>query len=226
MPPQHARELLGVLPDISVYIMYGQTEASPRLTYLDPRDLIRKAGSIGKAIPGVTIELVKDGDLPAEPGEEGEIVASGRNIMVGYWNNPAETAKVLQDGKLFTGDIARLDDEGYIYIVGRRSDMIKSGAHRISPKEIEEVILEIPAVHEAAVIGISDNILGESIKAFVVLKAGEALDAKEVQRHCQAKLAYFKIPKEVVFLTELPKTNAGKVRRHLLKQTEQPSDKN
>jgi long-chain acyl-CoA synthetase len=224
MPPQHARELMGVLPGISVYIMYGQTEAAPRLTYLHPRDLIRKAGSIGKAIPGVTIELIKEGGEPAQTGEEGEIVASGRNIMVGYWNNPTETSKVLRGGRLFTGDAAKMDDEGYLYIVGRKSDMIKSGAHRISPKEIEEVILELPAVHEVAVIGISDEILGELIKAFIVLKGGHTSNTKQIQRHCQARLAHFKIPKEVIFVTELPKTNAGKVRRHLLKQDQQPSD--
>ena len=218
MPPQHAQELMKALPGVDVYIMYGQTEAGPRLTYLDPKDLIRKAGSIGKAIPGVTIELMKEGDVPAKPGEEGEIVASGRNIMLGYWNNPLDTAKVLRDGKLYTGDMAWMDEEGYLYIVGRRSDMIKSGAHRISPKEIEEVILELPQTHEVSVVGISDTMLGEAIKAFIVLKDGATLDDKEVQRHCRAKLAQFKVPKEVAFVGHLPKTNAGKVRRHLLKQ--------
>lgn len=218
MPPQHAQELLNVLPGTEIYIMYGQTEAAPRLTYLEPSDVVRKAGSIGKAIPGVTIELLTHEGLPAETGEEGELVASGRNIMLGYWNNPVETGKVLKHGKLFTGDMARADAEGYLYIVGRRSDMIKSGAHRISPKEIEEVIVGLDAVHETAVIGTDDPILGQSIKAFVVLKPGRTLDAKALQRHCQARLASFKIPKEVEFVLELPKTNSGKVRRHLLKE--------
>ena len=220
MPPQHAQELIQILPDTSVYIMYGQTEAAPRLTYLDPRDVIRKAGSIGKAIPGVTIDLIKEGGIPAIKGEEGEIVASGRNIMIGYWNNPEQTRKVLRDGKLFTGDIAKMDDEGFLYIVGRQNDMIKSGAHRISAKEIEEVILGLQAVHEVAVIGVEDHILGEAIKAFIVLKEGAKLDAQEIQRYCAARLASFKVPKEVAFVSDLPKTNSGKVRRHMLKRPE------
>jgi len=218
MPPQHAQELMDILPNTEIYIMYGQTEAAPRLTYLEPHEVIRKAGSIGKAIPGVTIELITHEGTLSKVGEEGEIVASGKNIMSGYWHNPEETAKVLRNGKLFTGDIARMDDEGYLYMVGRRSDMIKSGAHRISPKEIEEVVLGLAEVHETAVIGMDDPILGQTVKAIIVLKEGQALDAKAVQLHCQARLASFKIPKEVQFVPELPKTNSGKVRRHLLKQ--------
>jgi long-chain acyl-CoA synthetase len=217
MPVRHALELSNMLSNSSVYIMYGQTEATARLTYLEPRDLIRKAGSIGKAIPGVTIELIKEDGTTAKNGEEGEIVAMGRNIMAGYWNNQEETRKALRGGKLFTGDIARMDGEGYLYIVGRRSDMIKSGAHRISPKEIEEVIVEINEVHEAVVVGIDDDILGEAIKAFVVLKHGHIRNANSIQRYCRDRLAPFKIPKEVVFVSDLPKTSSGKVRRHLLK---------
>jgi acyl-coenzyme A synthetase/AMP-(fatty) acid ligase len=208
------------LPNTSIYIMYGQTEAAPRLTYLEPREIIRKAGSIGKAIPGVAIELITEKGVPAAVGEEGEIVASGGNIMIGYWNNPEATRKVLKDGKLYTGDIAKMDEEGFLYIVGRQNDMIKSGAHRVSAKEIEEIILELKAVHETAVIGVDDKILGEAIKAFVVLKEGATLDAKEVQRHCALRLASFKIPKEVSFVADLPKTNSGKVRRHMLKNHE------
>ncbi len=221
MSPKHARELSLILSDIQIYIMYGQTEATARLTYLEPQDLFRKPGSIGKPIPGVEVELIKDGGIPAGEGEEGEIVVTGKNVMVGYWNNPEETRKVLKDGKLYTGDIAKKDDEGYLYIVGRRSDMIKSGAHRISPKEIEEVILGMHEVHEVTVVGIEDEILGEAIRVVIVLKDGHEMDAKKVQRHCRLKLAPFKIPKEVFFVDELPKTSAGKVQRHLLKPQKQ-----
>lgn len=217
MSPVHAREIAEVLPGTDIYIMYGQTEASPRISYLEPRDLFRKPGSIGKAIPGVTIELIKENGKRAEKGEEGEIVVTGRNIMAGYWNNPEETKRVLRDGRLFTGDIAKMDDEGYLFIISRRNDMIKSGAHRISPKEIEEVILGLPEVHEVSVIGIEDTTLGEVIKAVVVLKEGCTLPAKKVQIHCHENLASFKVPKEVVFANELPKTPAGKVRKYLLK---------
>lgn len=217
MSPKHARELSAVLPDTKIYIMYGQTEATARLTYLDPQDLFKKPGSIGKPIPGVGIELVRKGGISSGENREGEIVVSGENIMAGYWNNPGETRKVLRDGKLYTGDIAKMDEEGYLYIIGRRSDMIKSGAHRISPKEIEEVILEMQEVYEVCVVSIEDVILGEAIRAVVVLKPGYVVDAKKIQRHCQTKLASFKIPKEVVFVDDLPKTNSGKVRGYLLR---------
>ncbi len=218
MSPKHAVELSKVLPNTQIYIMYGQTEATARITYLPPQDLFRKIGSIGKPIPGVEVELIKNTGIPAGVDEEGEIVVKGENVMVGYWNNPEETKKVLKKDRLYTGDIAKRDNEGYLYIVGRRSDMIKSGAHRVSPKEIEEVILEMHEVHEVAVVGIKDEILGEAIKAIVVLKDGLEVDAKKVQKHCQIKLAPFKIPKEVVFVDELPKTSSGKVQRHLCKE--------
>jgi long-chain acyl-CoA synthetase len=226
MSPNHATELSDVLPNTQIYIMYGQTEATARLTYLDPHDLSRKPGSIGKPIPGVEIELIKDNGTPAEKGEEGEIVVRGENVMAGYWNNPEETKKVLRGDKLFTGDIGRMDEDGYFYIVGRRSDMIKSGAHRISPKEIEEVILEMKEIHEVTVVGIVDEILGESIKAFIILKDGFDMDTKTVQRFCRKKLAPFKIPKEIVFTREFPKTRSGKIRRHLLKDQKTLQGKN
>ncbi len=221
MPPRHAQELARVLPGTDIYIMYGQTEATARLTYLEPRDLFKKPGSIGKPIPGVRIELIKDGGIPTAQGEEGEIVVTGENVMAGYFNDPEATAKALKGGKLHTGDIGRMDEEGYLYIVGRRSDMIKSGAHRISPKEIEEVILGMDEVHEVAVVGIGDEILGEVIRAVIVLKDGVNLDAKHVQRHCQKELAAFKIPKEVVFVDQLPKTHTGKIRKHQLKNNDE-----
>jgi len=224
MSPQHARELSMLLPDAQIFIMYGQTEATARLTYLPPEELLRRPGSIGRPIPGVEIEVVQEKGLPAGDGQEGEIVAQGKNIMAGYWNDPEETKKVLKEGRLYTGDIGRKDKDGYLYIVGRRSDMIKSGAHRISPKEIEEVILEMNDVHEVSVVGIPDEILGEAIRAVIVLKEGFEPDEKKVQRHCQTKLASFKMPKEVVFADELPKTSSGKVRRYLLKDLNQVSE--
>jgi long-chain acyl-CoA synthetase len=217
MSPQHARELSLILPKTQVYIMYGQTEATARLTYLEPDDLLKRPGSIGKAIPGVEIDVVgEEGTVGYD--QEGEIVARGENIMVGYWNDPEQTSKVLKEGRLYTGDIGRKDEDGYLYIVGRRSDMIKSGAHRISPKEIEEVILEMHEVHEVGVVSVPDEILGEAIRAVIVLKEGYEQDAKKVQRHCQTKLAPFKIPKDVVFTNELPKTSSGKIRKFLLKE--------
>lgn len=217
MPPKHALELANILDGTDIYIMYGQTEATARLTYLAPKDFLNYPGLIGKAIPGVSIDILKDNDETAADGEEGEIVAQGENIMVGYWNNPEETKKVLKNGRLYTGDLAIRDTNGYLKIISRRSDMIKSGAHKISPKEIEEVILEMPEVHEVAIIGVEDEILGVTIKAFIVLNAEGSLEVKKLQKHCRNKLAAFKIPKEVVFVKDLPKTTSGKIRKHLLK---------
>jgi len=141
MPPQHTRELVALLPDARIYIMYGQREATAQLTCLSPEDLIKHLGSIGKAVPGVEIELVRD-EQGAEAGDliEGEIVAKGQNIMIGYWNDPEETNKVLKDGRLYTGDIGRIDKDGFIFFVGRKSDRIKIGAHWVSPKEINSTL--------------------------------------------------------------------------------------
>ena len=222
LPPRHAEEVRKAFPGSSLYIMYGQTEATARLTYLDPGDAARKPGSIGKAVPGVKIEIRKEGNLLAGPGEEGELVVTGKNVMAGYWNNPGETNKVLRNGALYTGDMGMMDEEGFIFIAGRRGDMIKSGAHRISPREVEETILELDEVHETVVVGSSDEILGETLKAFIVARDGAALDAKRIQQHCRARLASFKIPKDVVFVQSLPKTFSGKVMRHELKRYGEP----
>ncbi len=218
MAPALAKEVKGILPNTDVYIMYGQTEASARLSYLEPADFFRKAGSIGKAIPGVDLKVLKDDGSPVAVDEVGEIVAAGKNIMRGYWNNPEKTSAVLRDGLLWTGDLAKIDEEGFLYIVSRKSDMIKSGAHRIGPKEIEEVIHELPGVHEVAVIGMPDVILGESILACIVLADQGACSDREVKRYCREKLPPYKLPKEVIFVDELPKTASGKIRKKVLKE--------
>lgn len=136
--------------------------------------------------------------------------------MLGYWNSPEATAHVLRDGWLRTGDLAQQDSDGYFFIQGRRSDMIKSGAHRISPQEIEEAIMELEGVAEAAVVGEPDEIMGEIIKAVVVPRAGIELDARAIQLHCHQRLASYKVPKRVEFLSELPKTSSGKIKRFQL----------
>jgi acyl-CoA synthetase (AMP-forming)/AMP-acid ligase II len=197
--------------------MYGQTEASARLSYLEPEKLLEKIGSIGKGIPGVTLTVRDDKGNVCAPGKVGEIVASGDNIMMGYWNQSEETARVLKPEGLYTGDLAKTDEEGYLYIVSRKSDMIKSGAHRISPKEIEEVLAEHEAVVESAVIGIPDEILGEAIKAIVVLKDGISVGEKDILKHCRINLPQFKIPKFVELRDSLPKTPSGKIKKNQLK---------
>ena len=160
MAPNLVQRLKEIFPDVDIYIMYGQTEASARLSYLDPEEINRKAGSIGKAIPGVNLQLLDKTGRPVQVGEIGEIVATGDNIMAGYWQKPEETAQVLRPEGLWTGDLATMDEQGYLFIKSRKNDIIKSGSHRIGPKEIEDIILEHEAVHETAVLGIEDEILG------------------------------------------------------------------
>ncbi len=217
MSPKLAQMLKAVLPNVDIYIMYGQTEACARLSYLDPNELLRKAGSIGKAIPNVSLKVLnRDGD-PVKPGEVGEIVARGDNIMAGYWEDPEGTNMVLKKEGLWTGDLATIDNDGYIYIVSRKSDLIKSGAHRIAPKEIEDIILEHEAVHEVAVLGVNDEILGEAIRACIVLKDGRSCAKKEIQAHCHKKLSAYKVPHQIIFCEQLPKTSSGKIKKNELK---------
>jgi acyl-CoA synthetase (AMP-forming)/AMP-acid ligase II len=219
MAPALTSKLIEAVPNVKLFVMYGQTEASARLSYLEPDKVISKLGSIGKAIPGVTL-TVRDEDGNACPaGVVGEIVAQGENIMKGYWNRPDETQKVLKGDGLHTGDLARCDEDGYFFIVGRNSEMIKSGAHRISPKEIEEIILEHEAVAETAVVGRRDPILGEAICAVIVLKDGHTASDKDILVHCTKNLPAFKVPKYVQFAESLPKTQSGKVQRVRIKDS-------
>lgn len=219
MPHNMVAEFLKIIPHVKFYIMYGQTEASARLSYLPPEDIYKKAGSIGKAIPGVNLQVLNENGVVIKPGEVGEIVAAGENIMMGYWGKPGETAEVVHDGKLYTGDMATVDEEGYIYIVSRKKDIIKSGAYRITPREIEEIILSHPKVYEAAVVGKEDPILGEAICAFVVLKDGTTCTDNEIMRLCHENLPLYKIPRHIYFMQALPKTESGKIKKEELKTT-------
>jgi long-chain acyl-CoA synthetase len=216
MPPSMIKEFLNLFPDVKFYVMYGQTEASARLSYLDPADLENKISSIGKAIPGVILEVLKDENNAVSPGQVGEITAQGENIMSGYWNDPDQTKQVLKNGKLFTGDLAKVDEEGFLYIVSRKKDMIKSGANRISPHEIENVVCQIQGVIECAAVGIPDEIFGEAIALYVV-KDETGLDEKQIMLFCKKNLAVYKLPKHVKFVDSLPKTASGKVKREILK---------
>ncbi len=217
MAPATARQLKEVLPKTELFIMYGQTEATARLSYLEPGMFLEKPGSVGKAIPGVELRVVDKDGKEVMPGETGEIIARGKNIMLGYWGQPEETAKILRDGWLHTGDLATVDHDGFIYIKSRKSELIKSGAHRISPREIEDVILELDSVSEVAVVGQPDRILGERIVAFVVPRDNAGIDKKELLRHCRKNLASFKVPHKIEETDGLPKTSSGKIKKYLLK---------
>jgi long-chain acyl-CoA synthetase len=213
MSPALTQRLREALPDVAVFVMYGQTEATARLTYLPPQYLTEKLGSVGIPVPGVSIQVRTEDGAVAATGTVGEIWAKGPNVMLGYWNNPAATAEVLRDGWLKTGDMGRIDEDGFLFIVGRRSDMIKAGAHRVHPQDIEDAIAELEGVEEAAAVGVDDETLGQTICVFVVPKAGVTLTPMQVQAHCRDRLANYKVPKRVEIVATLPRTANGKVRR-------------
>ncbi|MFW9964808.1 MAG: class I adenylate-forming enzyme family protein, partial [Candidatus Sifarchaeia archaeon] len=211
-------ELMEALPTTKIFIMYGQTEATARLSYLPPSLLESKLGSCGKGIPRTTLEVLKEDGNPVSPGEIGEIVASGGNIMMGYWKDPEGTTKTLREGKLYTGDLATVDEEGFIFVVDRQKEFIKSGGHRISPREIEATIANISNVVEVGVIGVPDDIMGEAVKAYVVIREGTSLSEKEIIDHCRKNLPTFKVPKHIRFLDALPKNESEKVMMAELKE--------
>jgi long-chain acyl-CoA synthetase len=219
LPNACISELLQAFPHVRFFLMYGQTEATARLSYLPPERLQDKLGSVGCGLPSTRLDVLKPDGRPVSPGsaDTGEIVASGDNVTLGYWNDPVETAKFFKQGRLHTGDIARVDKDGFIFVVERERDMIKSGGNRVSAKEIEDVIAELPDVVEVAVVGTPHDLLGEAIQAFVV-PAHAQLTSQAVAAHCQKRLPIFKLPEKVVLLDKLPHNSAGKVLKPKLKE--------
>ncbi|HYW79433.1 MAG TPA: AMP-binding protein, partial [Thermoguttaceae bacterium] len=220
LPDTLIREIRNAMPDARLVIMYGQTEATARLSYLPPDRLDEKLGSIGTGLPGTRLEVLRSDGTPVRPGsdEVGEIVASGDNIASGYFGDEEETQRFFRDRKLYTGDMARVDKDGYLYIVERARDFIKSLGNRVSPKEIEEIIAQIPEVVEVAVVGRPHEVFGEALKAFVVATSSDRLTAEQIRTHCLKQLPNYKIPEQIEFLARLPKTAAGKVAKERLKQ--------
>ncbi len=204
------------LPHARLFVMYGQTEATSRLTWLPPERLDEKAGSVGIPIDGVELRIAHEDGRAAGTCEPGEVWVRGPNVMRGYWDNPEASASVLRDGWLRTGDMGHLDADGFLYLAGRRSDMIKTGAHRVHPNDIEEVILEVTGVSEAAVVGIDDAVLGQVVKAFIVAPGLPLSSENMIKAHCRERLASYKIPREIEFVSALPRTASGKVRRAAL----------
>lgn len=200
---------------------YGLSEASP-VTHANPLFGLVKDGSVGLPFPDTDARIVDldTGSRFLGPSEEGELVVRGPQVMKGYWNMPEETARVLRDGWLYTGDIGRMDEDGYFYIVDRKKDLIICSGYNVYPREVEEVLFEHPAVQEAAAIGIPDEYRGETVKAIVVLKAGRRATAEDIQAFCRERLAPYKVPKVVEFAQELPKTLVGKVLRRALRETQ------
>jgi acyl-CoA synthetase (AMP-forming)/AMP-acid ligase II len=204
-------------PEKLFFVMYGATEATARLSYLPPDMVLNKLGSIGKGIPGVTLKVINKDGKPVQPGETGEIIAFGENIMKGYYGDPEGTQVILKDGWLHTGDLATVDDEGYIFIVDRAKNIIKSGGYRISPKEIEDIICSLDGVNGCVVIGQQDEIMGEAVVAVVQPGNIPETSLKElILEHCTKKLPSYKIPRFIYFVREFPLNTSNKVDRHVL----------
>jgi long-chain acyl-CoA synthetase len=204
-----------IAPHLKIFVMYGQTEAAARLSYLEPDLIYKKPNSIGKAIPGVTLRVVSEG-RDVSPGEIGEVIASGANIMQGYWHDDEETGKVLKDGWLYTGDIATVDDEGYIYIKGRDKDIIKISGYRISPYEIESAINSCEEIMESAAIEVTREHVS-LIKAYIVPK-NETFKRALLDEHLRKILPPLKIPREIEITDKIPRTSSGKIQRSLLRE--------
>jgi acyl-CoA synthetase (AMP-forming)/AMP-acid ligase II len=218
LPTPFLRELRKAFPHVRLYVMYGQTEATARLSFLPPEQLDRKPGSIGRGLPSARLEVLREDGTPVRPGsdEVGEIVASGESVTGGYWADPEETRRFFRGGKLYTGDLAHRDADGDIYIVERAREFVKSMGNRVSPKEVEDVIAELEPVVEVAVVGVPDEIWGEALKAFIVT-SGVDVSGEEVRLHCLRQLPNHKVPQYVEFLPCLPKTANGKIAREKLR---------
>ena len=218
LPDETKKRLMKLFPNAKgIYDVYGATEASPTLTVLKAADSFRKTACVGPAPPFLEVRIVDPEDREVPRGETGEIVCQGPNVMKEYYKDPQGTAEALKGGWLHTGDIGRMDEEGFLYIVDRKKDMIISGGENIYPREIEEILYQHPAVLEAAVVGRPDPILGEIPIAFVSLRPGSVATAEELLSHCRESLAPYKIPNEITVMAELPKNSVGKLVKGVLR---------
>lgn len=231
MPQAVLKVLRKTLPTTRVFLMYGLTEAF-RSTYLPPEELDRRPTSMGKAIPDTEILILNDQGQLCKPGELGELVHRGPTVSLGYWNRPEDTARALRPNPLlspemgdcekvcYSGDLVKMDEDGFLYFIGRRDTMIKSSGFRISPTEVEEVLFQTGKLRGVAVIGIPDDVLGQTIKAFVVPRDGEALVTDALMTHCAEKMPRYMVPKVIEVVSELPKTSSGKVDYPALRRRE------
>ncbi|MCP9232613.1 AMP-binding protein [Mesorhizobium sp. LMG 17147] len=221
LPLKHILLLQELFSGARIYSMYGLTECK-RCTYLPPDDLERKPLSVGIAIPNTEMWIVDEHDRRVGPGVVGQLVIRGATVMKGYWGKPEATARKLKPGPLpgeqvlYTGDYCRMDAEGYLYFVGRGDEIIKSRGEKIAPKEVENALMNIAGVREAAVIGVPDELLGQAVKAFVVMEKGSMLGEKQLQKECQRRLENFMVPKSIVIVPSLPMTDTGKLKKTAL----------
>ena len=221
LPPSHIRRLRALWPHVKLYSMYGLTECK-RVSYLPPAYVDTKPESVGIAIPNEEVFVVDENGCELGPGQVGELVVRGQNVMQGYWNDPEETVRVFRPGRyrgevyLHTGDLFRKDEDGFLYFVARKDDLLKIKGERVAPREIEAVLLEMEEIAEAAVIGVSDPIWGQTVKAFVVRKTSRDLSPSAIQKHCRKHLEPFLVPKTITFVERLPKSANGKIDRKAL----------
>jgi acyl-CoA synthetase (AMP-forming)/AMP-acid ligase II len=218
LPNKYIKMIVDAFPQKEFFVMYGSTEATARLSYLPPHLVDEKMGSIGKGIPGVTLEVLDPNGLPIKPGEIGEITAMGDNIMKGYYNDPEGSAVAVRGGRYYTGDLATVDEDGYIYIVGRSKNIIKSGGYRISPNEIEDLVLSLKEVSGCVVVGVPDDVMGEAAIAVVQSAGAEREDVfAKITSLCYTTLPSYKVPMGIEFIDEYPLNSSNKVDRSLLK---------
>jgi long-chain acyl-CoA synthetase len=216
LPTDHIMKLRKLVPHAKIYSMYGLTECK-RVSYLPPDQIDIRPTSVGRGMPNEEVYILDDQGKRAGPGVTGELVIRGSNVMKGYWENPAATEKVLTPGPfpgekvLHSGDLFRADEEGYLYFVGRKDDIIKCRGEKVAPKEVEEVLYSLPGVAHAAVVGIPDETLGQAILAVIVPQPGVQLTAAKVLRHCSDHLEDFMVPQRVEFREQLPMTSTGKI---------------
>jgi len=208
-----------LFPNAQTYVSYALTEASPGVTILKPTDRPKETGSVGKPYMCTEVRIVDDQDRDVPTGEVGEIIIQGPTVMKEYYRNPEETAQTLRGGWLHTGDLGKYDEDGFLYFVDRKKDMIKTGGLNVYCKEVEEVLSRHPKISEAVIIGVPDEKWGETIKAVVVVKEGQSLSESEVIDFCRAGLASYKKPTSVAFVDSLPKTQfGGKVLKRELRE--------
>jgi acyl-CoA synthetase (AMP-forming)/AMP-acid ligase II len=218
LPNPCIRQIVEAFPATRFFVMYGQTEATARLSYLPPSRVIEKLGSIGMGLPGTRLDVIRANGTPVTRGSDeiGEVVATGDNIALGYWNDPDETAKYFRDGRLYTGDLARVDGDGCIYLVEREREMVKSGGNRVGTKEVEDVIAELGDVVETAVVGVPHDVMGEAIVAFAAVNRS-AGTIGSILEHCRRRLPASRVPEAIVQLRELPHGGSGKVLKPVLR---------
>jgi acyl-CoA synthetase (AMP-forming)/AMP-acid ligase II len=221
LPTAFIRKLKQLLPHVTIFSMYGLTECK-RVSYLPPEYLDARPESVGVPMPNCEVIIRTNDGQEAEPGEVGELIIRGSNVMQGYWNDPEATAKVFgkgttrSDSWLYSGDLFKQDREGFLYFVCRKDDMIKTRGERVSPREVEDVLCSMDGVAEAAVIGVADEILGQAIQAFIVQDFEHELTQEQVLKFCSKELEPFMVPKYIEFKVSLPRSPSNKIDKRAL----------